>query len=71
MKLEYYSKEAGLMDIFDVLSAVSKRRTTLMDRGITEHKALLKAERVVSKEYHIPLPDIQRLVGDEIKPRNL
>jgi len=71
MKLEYYSKEAGLMDIFDVLSAVSKRRTTLMDRGITEHKALLKAERVVSKEYHIPLPDIQRLVGDEIKPRSL
>ena len=59
------------MDIFEVLSAVSKRRTTLMDRGITEHKALLKAERVVSKEYHIPLPDIQRLVGDEIKPRSL
>ena len=33
MKLEYYSKEAGLMDIFDVLSAVSKKRTTLMNRG--------------------------------------
>jgi hypothetical protein len=64
-------KEAELMDIFDVLSAISKRRNTLMDRGITEHKALLKAERVVSKEYHIPLPDIQRLVGDEIKPRSL
>jgi len=27
MKLEYYSKEAGLMDIFDVLSAVSKEGT--------------------------------------------
>jgi len=71
MKIEYYFKEAGLMDIFDVLSAISKRRTTLMARGITEHKALLKAERVVSKEYHISLPDIQRLVGDEIKPRSL
>jgi len=59
------------MDIFDVLSAISKRRNTLMDRGITEHKALQKAEKVVSKEYHIPLPDIQRLVGDEIKPRSL
>lgn len=59
------------MDIFDVLSAISKRRTNLMDRGITAHKALLKAERVISKEYHIPLPDIQKLVGNEIKPRSL
>ena len=53
------------MDIFDVLSAISKRRTNLMNRGITEHKALMKAERVVSKEYHIPLPDIQKLVRDD------
>jgi len=58
------------MDIFDVLSAISKRRTHLMNRGITEHKALIKAENVVSKEFHIPLPDIKKLVGDEIKPRN-
>ena len=58
------------MDIFDVLSEVSKSRINLMKRGITEHKALMKAQRVVSKEYHIPLPDIQKLVGDEIKPRS-
>ncbi len=59
------------MDIFDVLSAVSKRRINLMKSGITQHKALIKAERVVSKEYHISLPDIQRLVGDKIKPGSL
>lgn len=58
------------MDIFDVLSAISKIRTHLMKRGINEQKALIKAERVVSKEYHIPLPDIQKLVGDAIKPRS-
>ena len=56
------------MDIFDVLSAVSKKRVTLINRGLTEHKALIKAERVVSEEYHISLHDIQKLVGDEIKP---
>ena len=59
------------MDIFDVLSAISKRRTHLMNRGITKHKALIKAEIVVSKEYHIPLPDIQKLVRDDIHYRNL
>lgn len=59
------------MDIFDVLSAISKRRAHLMNRGITEHKALMKAERVVSKEYHISLPDIQKLVRDDIHYRNL
>ena len=56
------------MDIFEVLSAISKKRTNLVDHGITEQKALIKAERVVSKEYHIPLPDIKRLVGDKIRP---
>ncbi|VVB50728.1 Uncharacterised protein [uncultured archaeon] len=59
------------MDIFDVLSAVSKRRINLMKRGITKHEALIKAERVVSKEYHISLTDIQKLVGDKIKPGSL
>ncbi|NJD52404.1 MAG: hypothetical protein FIB07_05995 [Candidatus Methanoperedens sp.] len=59
------------MDIFEVLSAVSKRRINLMKSGITKHKALIKAEKVVSKEYHISLPDIQKLVGDKIKPRSL
>jgi hypothetical protein len=43
------------MDIFDVLTAISKRRTNLMKLGLNENKALIKAERVVSKEYHIPM----------------
>ena len=55
--------EAELMDIFDVLTAISKMRTKLVNRGLNEKKALIKAERVVSKEYHIPMPDIQKLVG--------
>lgn len=59
------------MDIFEVLTAISKRRTSLMNRGLNENKALLKAERVVSKEYHIPMPDIQKLVGDRTNYRNL
>jgi len=59
------------MDIFDVLTAISKRRTKLMKLGLNENKALMKAQRVVSKEYHIPMPDIQKLVGDGINYRNL
>jgi len=59
------------MDIFDVLSAISKKKTNLVNRGINEQKALIKAQRVVSKEYHIPLPDIQKLVGDGINYRNV
>jgi len=51
------------MDIFDVLTAISKMRTKLVNRGLNEKKALIKAERVVSKEFHIPMPDIQKLVG--------
>ena len=44
------------MDIFDVLSTVSKRRINLMKSGITKHKALIKAERVYIKNitYHYP-----------------
>jgi hypothetical protein len=62
--------EAELMDIFDVLTAISKTRTKLMNRGLNEKKALIKAEKVISKEYHIPMPDIQKLVGDRINYRN-
>ncbi len=65
-----FLRRLKLMDIFDVLSAISKRRTNLMNRGVNEHKALIKAERVVSKEYHIPLPDIKKLVGNRISHRN-
>ncbi len=50
------------MDIFEVLSAISKRKKAFMLSGIKEHEALMKAEYVVSKEYHIPLFDIKKLV---------
>jgi hypothetical protein len=58
------------MDIFDVLTAISKMRTSLIQCGLNENKALIKAKRVVSKEYHIPMPDIQKIVGDRINYRN-
>ena len=51
------------MDIFDVLNAISKRKKTFMHSGINEKNALMKAEFDVSKEYHISLFDIKKLVG--------
>jgi hypothetical protein len=51
------------MDIFDVLTAISKRKKTFTNSGINENKALIKAELDVSKEYHIPLFDIKKLVN--------
>lgn len=51
------------MDIFDVLSAISKKKIAFMYRGIDEHEAMIKAELDVSKDYHIPLFDIEKLVG--------
>ncbi len=56
------------MDIFDVLSAISKRKNSLMHSGINEHEALMKAERVISREYHISLRDIKKLVEHRYKP---
>ncbi len=50
------------MDIFDILTAISKRKKALMHKGIDEEEALVKAEIDVSKEYHIPLFDIKKLV---------
>jgi hypothetical protein len=50
------------MDIFEVLSAISMRKKAFMNSGINENKALMKAEFDVSKEYHIPLFDIQKLI---------
>ncbi len=55
-------KEKDNMDIFDVLTAISKRKKALMHSGINEHEALIKAELDVSKEYHISLFDIKKLV---------
>jgi hypothetical protein len=51
------------MDIFDVLTTVSKRKMEFMHAGIDENEALVKAEFDVSKYYHIPLLDIKKLVG--------
>jgi hypothetical protein len=50
------------MDIFDVLSAISKRKKAFMHSGVNEHEALIKAELDVSKEYHIQIFDIKKLV---------
>lgn len=50
------------MDIFDVLTAISKRKKAFMHSGINETEALMKAELDVSKEYHISLFDIKKLV---------
>jgi len=55
-------KETKKMDIFDVLTAISKKKKTFMHSGINENEALMKAEFDVSKEYHIPLFDIRKLV---------
>ncbi len=52
------------MDIFEVLTAIIKRKIMLMrSTGINESEALIKAELDISREYHIPLLDIQKLVG--------
>ena len=48
------------MDIFEVLSAISKRKKAIMNSGTNEKQALIKAELYVSKEYHISLFDIKK-----------
>ncbi len=50
------------MDIFDVLTAISKRKKAFMHSGINENEALVKAELEVSREYRISLFDIKKLV---------
>ncbi len=50
------------MDIFEVLTAISKRKKAFMHSGVNEQEALLKAELDISKDYHIPLFDIKKLV---------
>jgi hypothetical protein len=51
------------MDIFDVLTAISKKKKAFMHNGINEREALIKAELDVSEEYHISLFDVKKLVG--------
>jgi len=55
-------RRRGKMDIFEVLSAISKRKKAIMHSGINENEALMKAEFDVSKDYHISLFDIKKLV---------
>ncbi len=56
-------KRGKNMDIFDVLAAISKRKKKLMYGGVNEKEALRRAELDISEEYHIPLLDIKKLVG--------
>jgi len=50
------------MEIFEVLSAISKRKKAFMHSGVNENEALIKAEFYVSKEYHIRIFDIKKLI---------
>ena len=56
------------MDIFDVLTAISKRKMSFIHAGVNENEALIKAEFYVSKDYHIPLLDIKKLLGVRFIP---
>ncbi len=56
------------MDIFDVLTAISKKKVAFMQSDMNENKALIRAEFEISKEYHIPLSDIQKLLGVRLTP---
>jgi len=59
------------MDIFDVLTAISEKKMAFMQTDMNENKALFKAEFEISKEYHIPLIDIQKLLGVRFIPTGL
>jgi hypothetical protein len=59
------------MDIFDVLKAISKKKMAFINADMNEDKALIKAEFEVSKEYHIPLSDHQKLLGVRFIPTGL
>ena len=59
------------MDIFDVLTAISKRRMESIHTGMNENEAQIKAQFDVSKEYHIPLIDIKKLLGVRFIPIGL
>jgi hypothetical protein len=56
------------MDIFDVLTAIFKRRMAFMQTDMSENDALVKAEFEISNEYHIPLLDIKKLLGVRFIP---
>lgn len=52
------------MDIFDVLTAISERKITFMHSGMNEQVAAMKANLDISREYHIQLLDIKKLVRE-------
>ncbi len=58
------------MDIFEVLTAISKRKMSFM-QNMNENEALIRAEFEISKEYHIPLLDIKKLLGVRFIPTGL
>ncbi len=64
MKVVILIEGNEIMDIFDILAAISTRKNSFINSGINERKALVKAERDISKEYHISLVDIRKLVGE-------
>ncbi len=51
------------MDIFDVLNAISTKKSDLIRIGMNEHEALIEAIHDISTEFHIPLFDIEKLIG--------
>jgi desulfoferrodoxin (superoxide reductase-like protein) len=59
------------MDIFDVLTAISKRKMDSVHGGMSENEAQVKAQFDVSKEYHIPLIDIKKVSGVRFIPNGL
>jgi len=59
------------MDIFDILTAISKKKMAFMNANMNENKALIKAEFEISEEYHISLIDIQKLLGVRSIPAGL
>lgn len=52
------------MDIFDVLTAILERKMIFMQSGMNEQEAMTKASLDISREYHILLLDIKKLVGE-------
>ncbi len=65
------------MNLFDVLTTISKRKISkrkmeFMHAGMKENAALIKAEFEISKEYHILLFEIKkvgRTLGRTVKQR--
>lgn len=51
------------MDIFDILKAISRRKTQFIREGMIEKDASNKAKFAVSEEYHVPLHDIRKICG--------